>query len=104
RELGYTIGTWLAERGREFIGGIQILGAELGAFFSAIPHRFRLFLANELEDLATWIDAARGILARVGIDIGADMVAGLRSSASEMRAEADKQLGFIREGLEETKR
>lgn len=104
RELGYTIGTWLAERGREFIGGIQILGAELGAFFYSIPHRLRLLLADGMETLAGWIDSVRGALSIVGIDVGADMVAGMRENASRARTEAEKQLGFLREGLEETKR
>lgn len=104
RELGAQGLIWLSDRLREFVGGIQIMGAELGAFFYSIPHRLRLLLADGMETLAGWIDSVRGALSIVGIDIGADMVAGMRESASRMRTEAEKQLGFLREGLEETKR
>lgn len=104
RELGAQGLIWLADRLREFVGGIQIMGAELGAFFYSIPHRLRLLLADGMETLAGWIDSVRGALSIVGIDVGADMVAGMRESASRMRTEAEKQLGFLREGLEQTKR
>ncbi|HEX7119148.1 MAG TPA: hypothetical protein VF212_10185, partial [Longimicrobiales bacterium] len=104
REFGAELLIWLAERGREFIGGIQILGAELSAFWMSIPHGFRLVLAQGLELLADWVDRARWPLRVLGIEIGASMTAGMRESAARMRAEAAREIGHIREGLEATKR
>jgi len=103
RELGLMVGTFLVRQFTAFIGGIQMLGADLAAFFLSIPARVQLAVGLALDKIGQMIDAVRGLLSRFGIDVGEGLSNSVRDRAFDMIRSANTQIRNLREAADEVK-
>lgn len=74
---------------------------EVSAFLLGIPARLKERLAEELVELADFIDRARGLLSRFGIEVGGDLTDRLRQQGNALAEDSRKALGFIADAREE---
>lgn len=103
RMLGLEIKSFLATFASEYLGGLEILATEISGFLISIPVRFRRMLALELIDLAKWVQSARELFQKLGIDVGEGLVNRLVGSGLEMLHAANRELEHIAAGVEAVK-
>ncbi|HET6762526.1 MAG TPA: hypothetical protein VFH27_02615, partial [Longimicrobiaceae bacterium] len=76
--------TWLMEKTREFVIGIQGLGIEAARQWMLLPIRFKEFLAGTLDGLAGWADNITSLLDRLGIHVADGLGDRLRNYARNL--------------------
>ncbi len=82
-----------------FVGGIQILAVEFNAHLRTIPARFRITLADQMEQIIKWVGMVEGLVNKVRTLAGKDAVdwtSGMRESAARLRAEGEMDIVAFR--------
>ncbi len=92
---------WLAEKFTQFIGGIQILGADAALAILGVPDRFRIAWGQLMQAIANTMGESEVLTYWFGdrITAIADKVG---ASADKMVAEARKNLRNLKQGHDET--